>query len=135
MSTTSTAQQVRVPLGGRSYHIAIGHALLHDESMWEGLPSGGDAMVVTNAHVGSLYLQPLQRGLARRHRRVLSVELPDGEQHKDWPTLNRVFDALLHSGCDRQTTLYALGGGVVGMAGAPEGGEQGTGGARVASQR
>jgi 3-dehydroquinate synthase len=101
-------------LGDRSYHIVIGHALLRDGSIWDGLPSGGDAMVVTNARVGSLYLSQLRQGLANRHRQVLSVELPDGEEHKDWATLNSVFDALLQAGCDRQTTLYALGGGVVG---------------------
>ena len=43
-----------------------------------------------------------------------TVELPDGEQHKEWTTLNRVFDALLSARCDRDTTVYALGGGVVG---------------------
>ncbi len=45
---------------------------------------------------------------------MLSIELPDGEAHKTWETLNRVFDALLAAGCDRKTVLFALGGGVVG---------------------
>ena len=40
--------------------------------------------------------------------------LPDGEAHKDWQTLNLIFDALLGQGCDRKTVLFALGGGVVG---------------------
>jgi 3-dehydroquinate synthase len=63
-------------------------------------------------------LEPLRKALEARYRRVHVVELPDGEQHKDWPTLSRIFDALLRSGCDRRTTIYALGGGVVGdMAG------------------
>ena len=48
------------------------------------------------------------------YRRVHLVELPDGEAHKDWATLNLIFDELLSSGADRKTTLYALGGGVVG---------------------
>src|SRR5690606_18858232 len=39
---------------------------------------------------------------------------PDGEEHKNWQTLNRVFDALLEARCERSTTLIALGGGVVG---------------------
>ena len=42
------------------------------------------------------------------------LELPDGEQFKDWPTLNLIFDRLLGDGSDRQTVLFALGGGVVG---------------------
>src|SRR5207253_5376804 len=52
--------------------------------------------------------------LAPHYRTVHEVVLPDGEEHKDWPTLNRVFDALLEHGCDRKTVLFALGGGVVG---------------------
>jgi 3-dehydroquinate synthase len=42
------------------------------------------------------------------------VVLPDGEAHKDWQTLNLIFDALLQNNCDRKTVLFALGGGVVG---------------------
>jgi 3-dehydroquinate synthase len=71
-------------------------------------------MVVSNKTVGPLYAQRLRAALLSRHRRVLSVELPDGEQFKDWATLNQIFDALLKAGCDRKTTIYALGGGVVG---------------------
>jgi 3-dehydroquinate synthase len=76
------------------------------------------ALIVTNPLVGALYAGALQAALAPHYRRVLTVELPDGEVHKDWPTLNLVFDRLLAEGCDRKTVLFALGGGVVGdMAG------------------
>jgi 3-dehydroquinate synthase len=78
------------------------------------LSGGGDAMIVTNPTVGALYLWRLREALGGRHARVLSVELPDGEEHKHWQTLNLVFDAMLSAGCDRRTTVYALGGGVVG---------------------
>ena len=42
------------------------------------------------------------------------MTLPDGEVHKDWPTLQLIFDVLLQNACDRKTVLFALGGGVVG---------------------
>jgi 3-dehydroquinate synthase len=45
---------------------------------------------------------------------VLPVILPDGEKHKNWQTLNLIFDALIEHRCERRTTLIALGGGVVG---------------------
>jgi 3-dehydroquinate synthase len=45
---------------------------------------------------------------------VHSVTLPDGEEYKNWQTLNLIFDALLAHECDRKTVLFALGGGVVG---------------------
>jgi 3-dehydroquinate synthase len=111
-------QCVPVELGARSYDIVIGHRLLDDARLWRWSPRGTSAMVVTNSTVAPLYLARLRRALLASHRHVFSVELPDGEQHKDWPTLNCVFDALVQSQCDRETTIYALGGGVVGdMAG------------------
>jgi 3-dehydroquinate synthase len=49
-----------------------------------------------------------------RDVRLTEVIVPDGEQAKSWPTLERVFDALLEARCGRDTLLIALGGGVVG---------------------
>jgi 3-dehydroquinate synthase len=45
---------------------------------------------------------------------VVEIILPDGEQFKNWQTLNSIFDVLLQRRCERATTLVALGGGVVG---------------------
>jgi 3-dehydroquinate synthase len=56
----------------------------------------------------------LRQALRQRYDKVLLVTLPDGETHKDWPTLQLIFDALLENGCDRKTVMFALGGGVVG---------------------
>jgi 3-dehydroquinate synthase len=105
---------VTVDLGARSYDIRIGSGLLDDAAVWGGLPSGGDALIITNRTVGGLYRSRLQRALIKRHAHVFDVELPDGEEHKNWQALNQIFDALLGNGCDRRTTVYALGGGVVG---------------------
>ncbi|HET6788426.1 MAG TPA: 3-dehydroquinate synthase [Aquabacterium sp.] len=52
--------------------------------------------------------------MAPHHKTVLDVELPDGEQYKDWPALNQIFTKLLEETADRKTVLYALGGGVIG---------------------
>jgi len=113
-ATGAIAQRVVVQLGDRSYDVLIGRGLLEDASAWCSPAAGGSAMVVSNATVAPLYLDRLLRALGEKHRRVHSVELPDGEQHKHWSTLNRVFDALLQAQCNRETTVYALGGGVVG---------------------
>ena len=43
-----------------------------------------------------------------------SIVLPDGEAHKNWETLNLIFDGLLQNHAERSTTLIALGGGVIG---------------------
>jgi 3-dehydroquinate synthase len=111
-------EHVRIALGERSYDIAIGAGLLDEPTAWDGLPPAASALIVSNTTVAPLYAQRLRASLAGRYRNVFEVVLPDGEEHKDWPTLNLVFDALLAKGCDRKTVLFALGGGVVGdMAG------------------
>jgi 3-dehydroquinate synthase len=107
---------VTIELAERRYDIHIASGLLADAQhpAWQGLPSARDALIVTNAVVGPLYEGALRAVLAAHYTRVHTVELPDGEAHKAWPALERVFDALLAQGCDRKTVLFALGGGVVG---------------------
>lgn len=113
-----SAIRVPIDLGERSYDILIGSGLMPDGASWAGLPSAASALVVTNTTVGPLYARTLEDMLRKSYEAVHTVELPDGEEHKDWQTLNRIFDALLRNGCDRRTVVFALGGGVVGdMAG------------------
>ncbi|MBY0411530.1 MAG: hypothetical protein K2Q97_15735 [Burkholderiaceae bacterium] len=70
--------------------------------------------MVTNTTVAPLYAEPLRAALAAHYPEVWVVQLPDGEEHKTWQTLNLIFDALLTQGCDRKTVIFALGGGVIG---------------------
>lgn len=117
-SSPASPQHVRIALGERSYDIAIGAGLLDDPATWQGLPAAAAALVVSNTTVAPLYGARLRAAISARYPRVHEVVLPDGEDHKDWQTLNLIFDALLANGCDRKTVLFALGGGVVGdMAG------------------
>jgi 3-dehydroquinate synthase len=117
-TASSAAALVPIDLGDRSYDILIGSGLLADAQTWADLPAAASALIVTNTTVSPLYAAALRQVLSRQYKTVHIVELPDGEEHKDWPTLNLIFDALLGRGCDRKTVLFALGGGVVGdMAG------------------
>ncbi len=115
---TSAPTQVAIALGERSYDIHIGAGLLARPDTFAGLPKARAAMIITNDTIAPLYEAPLRAALAAHYAQVHTVVLPDGEAHKDWAILNRIFDALLAQGCDRKTVLFALGGGVVGdMAG------------------
>ncbi len=107
---------IRVPieLGERSYEILIGPNLLDQPSVWAGLPKSASAVIVSNVRVAPLYARRLQSALAAQYANLRVIELPDGEEHKDWDTLNRILTSLLEAGCDRKTVLFALGGGVVG---------------------
>ena len=110
----SKAQRVHIDLADRSYDILIGRGLLADRASFEGLPPASAAVIVTNETVAPLFAARLSGLLQGLFPKVHVVTLPDGESHKNWQSLNLVFDALLAFGCDRKTMLFALGGGVVG---------------------
>ncbi len=114
MSLPPPIDCVSIDLGARSYPILIAAGLLGKPQTYADVPAGHSAVIVTNPTVAALYARPLRAALAGRFAQVLTVELPDGEEHKSWQTLNLIFDALLQHACDRQTVLFALGGGVVG---------------------
>ncbi len=114
MSNTPTLERVTIDLGDRSYPILIGQQLLDAPSTWSDLPKASAALIVTNDTIGPIYAACLQAALAPLYKQVHTVALPDGESHKDWQTLNLIFDKLLGQGADRKTVLFALGGGVVG---------------------
>ncbi|WP_233234544.1 3-dehydroquinate synthase [Bordetella sp. LUAb4] len=104
---------VDVDVPGGRYPIRIAPGRL--DALDEAIPADATAIgLVTNPTVGALYAERAERALARSGRRVLRIELPDGEAHKDWQTLNQIFDALLANGFDRRSVLVALGGGVIG---------------------
>jgi len=103
-----------VALGERSYPICIGSGVLDDPARLLAGLSRKRAVIVTNETVAPLYLERVLTGLRAHGVEVSEVVLPDGEAYKDWPTLNRIFDALLANMAERSTTLIALGGGVIG---------------------
>ena len=105
---------LNVELAERTYPIRIGAGLVSDPALILPYLKARRVAVVTNDVVGPLYLDPFVAGLRAQGLQVTEIVLPDGEAHKDWPTLNLIFDALLAARCDRSTTLIALGGGVVG---------------------
>jgi 3-dehydroquinate synthase len=107
---------VRVPidLDQRSYDILIGSDLLAKASTWQGLPHAATVAILSDSNVAPLYASRLRAALAGRYSNIVSIDLPAGEEHKDWTSMNAIFDALLGAGCDRKTLLFALGGGVVG---------------------
>ena len=116
--STSMTEQARillnVDLGERSYPITIGAGLLADPGLLAQHIGGHKVAIVTNTTVAPLYLEQVAAPLRAAGRDVLTVVLPDGEEHKNWASLMHIFDALLEHKCDRKTTLVALGGGVIG---------------------
>jgi len=107
-------QTLRVALGERSYPIHVGAGLLDRVDLIAPFLAQKKVAVVTNPIVAPLYLERVAGVLAREDIEVVRIIVPDGEEHKDWRALNGIFDALLEQRCARDTTLIALGGGVIG---------------------
>lgn len=103
---------LHVELGPRSYPIYIGPGLLGRADLVLPHLNGHQVLVVTNEVVAPLYLERALAAFARLE--TTTVVLPDGEAHKNLESLTRVFDALLEHQHARDTTVVALGGGVVG---------------------
>jgi len=74
--------------------------------------SGSDCLIVSNETVAPIYLQALTDILSGKT--VNTVLLPDGEAHKTIDSSMLVIDELVKAGANRDTTVIALGGGVVG---------------------
>ena len=107
-------QTLSVALGERSYPIHVGAGLLERADLIVPLLARKSVAIVTNTAVAPLYLERVAGALAHEGVDVVRIVVADGEAHKDWKTLNAVFDALLENRCGRDTTLVALGGGVIG---------------------
>lgn len=97
------------------YRVVIGHNLVEglgrllDE---QGL--GARRFVVSNPLVWRLHGEAVQRALPG----AVAILVPDGERHKNLPTVARIYESLIRAEADRGSVVVALGGGVIGdMAG------------------
>jgi 3-dehydroquinate synthase len=107
-------ERITVTLGDRSYPIMIAAGLLDDPASFMPLKAGDQVMLVTNQTLAPLYLDKVRATLEQSGIKVDQVVLPDGEQYKTLAVLNDIFSALLEKPHGRDTTLIALGGGVIG---------------------
>lgn len=106
--------QVNVELDTRGYPILIGAGLLAEPTSYHPLKTGDKVMIVSNPTIAPHYLATVQHTLEELGCLVDSVLIPDGEQHKNLDSLDLIFTALLEKNHNRDTTLIALGGGVIG---------------------
>ena len=110
-------QTLYVELGERRYPIFIGSDL-DPNALLEPYIHGRQVMIVSNETVAPLYLARYVAAIEALGKTVATCILPDGEKYKNIEHLNLIFDALLASGFNRDCTVLALGGGVIGdMAG------------------
>ena len=75
--------------------------------------TGQQVLIVTNETIAPIYLQALQKPLETQFTVQVCV-LPDGEQYKNQSSINQIYDVLMAAHFNRDVTLIALGGGVIG---------------------
>jgi len=107
-------QTLNVALGNRAYPIHIGSGLIKQTDLLLAHLQNKQVAIVTNTTVAPLYLNEIAKSLREAGVDVVEIILPDGEKYKNSETLNTIYDALLAARCERNTTMIALGGGVVG---------------------
>ena len=71
-----------------------------------------DIVIITNTKVANLHLKKVKQSLKGFF--VKTLILPDGEKYKDINTLNKIHNYLIKNKFNRDLTVIALGGGVIG---------------------
>ncbi|KAE9540419.1 3-dehydroquinate synthase [Ursidibacter maritimus] len=106
--------QVNVELKERSYPISIGAGLLAEPVSYHPLKQGDKVMIVSNPTIAEHYLATVTSTLETLGCVVDFVLIPDGEKYKTLSSLDLIFTALLEKNHNRDSTIIALGGGVIG---------------------
>ena len=107
---------IRVSASG-SYDVAVGRGLLDEAGarVREALPAADDAvLLVSDENVAPHYAGRVADSLGAAGFSASTLVLPAGEPTKCLANLGRVLEAAAEAGLTRQSTIVALGGGVIG---------------------
>ena len=108
-------KKVSVRLGRNNYDILIGLGLLMQTgTKLKELGLSGKAVIITDTTVKGLYGETLRKSLTDSGFKVLTVEVPVGEEQKSLDTAGRLYYELTDFYAERVTPVLALGGGVIG---------------------
>ncbi len=103
---------IEVNLAANGYPVYLGRGILEEGSLWRKHLGGGKILVVSNDIVAPLYLEAVRSALGKLDFDVHVI--PDGEQIKTAETWCGIIDKLIGMQARRDTSIIALGGGVVG---------------------
>ena len=103
---------LKLDLGDRSYPIYIDSGLFNKAELFTTHIRAKRVCIVTNTIVAPLYLEQIKEQL--KNFDLDEIILPDGEAEKSLANFERIMSHLLANEHGRDTTLIALGGGVIG---------------------
>lgn len=104
-----------VRLLGGGYPVSVGSGLLAAVGAAAAkAASGRKVALVTNPVVDGLYGEQVRSALAAAGRKVVTLGVPDGEDAKRLPVVERLYHQAAAAGLERDDLVVALGGGTVG---------------------
>jgi len=107
--------EIPVNLGPRSYPILVGAgALSMVGAQLAKRGVGRRVVLVSDPTIARLHGDTVLRSLTSAGFDVAQIGVPEGEQAKRLEIASNLWDRLLELGCDRTSTVVALGGGAVG---------------------
>lgn len=98
----------------QAYDIKIGHSLLDEFPKMLKKMRHSKYVIVTDAKVRKLYGAKLQKNLKNSGTDCELLSFSEGEKNKRLKTVETLLDKMLGVGCDRESCIIALGGGVTG---------------------
>ncbi|WP_010273843.1 3-dehydroquinate synthase [Paenibacillus senegalensis] len=110
-------KELLVDLGERTYPIYFGSGIMPhigEAFVKHGIRQSSPVLVVSQEQIARHYLDGLKQSLEQAGYTVAVGLVPDGEASKSLAQLEELITICLQSGLDRNSTIVALGGGVVG---------------------
>ncbi len=101
-----------VSLEDRSYPIYIGEGISAGDEIYSKHLNSKKIALITNEEIADLYLSEMSQSLGSFDLKTLV--LPEGESQKNLETVEKAVEFLSDNGIDRDSSIIAFGGGVIG---------------------
>jgi 3-dehydroquinate synthase len=107
---------IRIKLGPSSHDALVGAGILHQlgELALGAALQPGSCAIVTDTTVEEIYAARVHEALRKSGFAPIVISIPPGESSKSIQMLELLYDRMTEAGLDRNSTVFALGGGVVG---------------------
>ena len=103
--------RIDVASAARTYPVFVAHGLVKEIGRWlAAVGVGEQRFLVSSPTVWKRHGETLTAALPG----VEHLLVPDGERSKTLQTVARIYESLIRTGADRQSTIIAVGGGVIG---------------------
>lgn len=104
-------KKVILKTNDRNIPIFIGEKIVNRTNLHKYI-NHKDIVIITNSKIAKIHLNNLRKILKKYN--VQSYILPDGEKYKNLNSLNKIHNFLISNKYNRDVTIIALGGGVIG---------------------